>query len=300
MLLKKEKSAMISPMLAKKTEFNTPPEGPYLYEMKWDGIRAVITVDGKFITICSRSGRDITEQYPELTKSLGHFHRQRLTLDAELVAFDENHMPDFARATSRLHLGDSSGRQEGSEENPVTAVLFDVMSVDGQDVMHKIIEDRKEILNRALTQTDRWMVSKVYYDGQKLFNQMKEGGFEGIMAKRCGSQYLEGRRTKDWLKVKVMYREEVRVIGYTLGLGKRDDSFGAFVVEDLEGRPVGKVGTGFTDKDLATMTLFLNHRGVKSVHKDTVYLMAPFNIIVQGMKKNKSGAIREPVFISVV
>lgn len=285
------------PMLAKKTELGIVPQGHFLYEYKWDGIRAIIDLTGDKHRIFSRQGREITQQYPEL--NVDNFLIMSGTFDAEIVVFDEYQVSDFALATSRLHLGNTMKRQMGAVENPVTVMLFDILEYNGNDVTSLPIEERKHMLEGSFERTQYWRYSKHFSNGDDLYAECKARGLEGIMAKRTGSPYLEGRRTKDWLKVKIMYEEVVRVIGFTIGLGKRDTTFGALIVESLDGEPIGRVGTGFTDDELGKITDRLVKCGVLRTHRDEVYLKRKFNVKVRGMKKNKSGAIREPVYLGL-
>lgn len=288
----------IKPMLAKKMNHDGVPDGDYVYETKWDGIRAIVVVDqpnGK-MQLFSRRGRDITLQFPEIAARWSDAFLCSGIFDAEIVCLKDG-VPHFPSITSRLHLGSTSGRIQGMKDNPATMVLFDVLEVDGKSTRDHLLLKRKEILAAAHLPTERIVLSKVSKDGHKLYKAEAMRGAEGIIAKRRGSKYLPGRRTQDWLKVKIMYEEEVIIYGFTLGLGKRDHVFGALLFTDETGIHQGNVGTGFTDFQLESMWRFLHTRGAKMTKPNLFVLDRPFRAIVKGMKKNESGAIREPVFV---
>lgn len=293
---------LVKPMKAKKDNNETLPGEGYIYEIKYDGIRVLIIWDRPHIAIYSKSGADITYKFPELTNpnNLGEIILgQRGIFDAELVCFKDG-IPSFSAITSRFHSKEPDKIRRGVQENPVTACVFDVLGLEGDTTMDLALLVRKGILNSAILEGNGFEITKVHKDGAKLYSREKARGAEGIIAKRRGSLYLPGRRTKDWLKVKIMYEEQVMIYGFTSGLGKREGFFGALLFSDAGGTPLGNVGTGFTDKELAEMTEFLLSRGPKLIkwgEVSTYHLDKPFPAIIKGMRKNESGAIREPVFV---
>lgn len=286
----------IQPMLAKKTNFETAfPESGYVFEIKWDGIRAIIDI-GRHVTIYSRSGNDITAQFPEIVESFEAqpFSRQ-VTYDAEIIVM-KGGVPSFPHVTSRLHLGDDVGRILGAQDNPATAMVFDTVRFDNEDITHRKLEHRRPYL-LDLNKSEHINVSVSGSDPDKLLKHVIDLGMEGLIAKKMGSPYRVGRRTNDWLKFKLMYEETVVVWGFTEGLGKRAGSFGALLIRGLDGSEIGKVGTGFTDEVLAHMTAKLEAHEPHMKSPGVNVLGIPFKVVVKGMKKNLSGAIREPRFI---
>lgn len=295
----------VKPMKAKKDNTEGIPGRGYGYEVKYDGIRACFVWSyAKGLTIYSKSGTDITRKFPEIVEKAPVFiARKSMTFDGELVCF-KNGVPDFSAITSRFHLNSPEGWDRGRKENPVTAMLFDVLTIDDRDVMGYGLMLRRQELGAAISTGDHFQISKMYDDGSMLYNREKVKGAEGIMAKRKLSTYQPGRRLKDWLKVKIMYEEVVEVYGFIWGKGKRDSGFGSLLFRGLDGRPAGKVGTGFTDAEWADMNEFLDTRDpvfqIDGKAVETFLIDKPFKVKVKGMKKNKSGAIREPVFIGTV
>lgn len=293
----------IKPMKAKKDNQVGVPQGGYIYETKWDGVRAIMVWDRRDgMTIYSKNGADISRKFPELIDRVNlndTMTCNRATFDAELVCFKQG-VPSFGAITSRFHLGDKHGWNAGVTVNPVCACLFDILSFEGENAMHQGLMRRKALLNSALIDEEPYLISQVYTDGQKLYDREEKRGAEGIIAKAKDSIYQPGRRLRDWLKVKIMYEEEVIIYGFTKGKGKREDLFGALLFCDDTGLHQGNVGTGFTDQELQLMTGYLDSRGHEQPNKGTFILDRPFRAIIKGMKKNKSGAIREPVFVKVL
>lgn len=287
----------VQPMLCKAMKGATLPAEGYIFEPKWDGIRAIIHI-GSSVKIYTRQGREVTPQFPEIVSSFNlQAFRRQITFDAEIVVFKDG-VPSFPHVTSRLHLGDDLGRAIGAQDNPARAVVFDVVRFDNEDITHRKLEHRRTMM-RDLTLDQHIMLSPIRVDGEDLMEEMSHLSMEGVVAKKIGSPYRPGKRTRDWLKFKLMYEEIVEVYGYTEGLGKRDGFFGALLIRDLDGEDIGKVGTGFTDEVLAMMTQKLNYAGAYYARKDEHHVIKPFKIVVKGMKKNLSGAIREPRFICV-
>lgn len=287
----------MKPMLAKKHPAGEVPVGDYLYELKFDGVRAVFEFDGDSVTIFSRNGREITPQFPELVASAPTILTRPGTYDGEIIVTDEHGRPDFARITSRFHL-----KQPGAqdlEQNPVTAVLFDMVANAHRSLAYLPLEKRLDHLYRSVAKADHWQLSVIHSDGRRLYDYAEQNGLEGIMAKRRDSAYNPGGRTSDWLKVKVMHTETVMVVGFTEGKGKRLGVFGSFVIQDMKGRLIGNVGTGFTDEELQRYMDHFKAIGYH-LHTDGKYfeLSRPLLATVKGMKKNTSGAIREPVFVA--
>ena len=281
------------PMLAKKSEAGTIPDGDYSYELKWDGIRAIIVIRDSGVTIFSRSGRDITRQFPELSRT-GPRVLKPGVYDAELCCHNEDDIPAFPLVTSRLHLG--SGRKAASRSNPATAYLFDVLEMDGEELLSEAYATRRLHLGTAMLHRSLyWELSQVHEDGRALLQRARDEGREGIMAKLNGAPYYPGKRRKAWTKVKIKFHEDVRIVGYTDGVGKREGFFGALILEDLDGNLCGRVGTGFTDVVLERVYQRLSDQGVRETSKGIHWLRRALSCEIEYMT-NTGGARREPVF----
>lgn len=281
------------PMLAKKNPDGELPQGDYLFELKWDGIRAIVAYDGKNITIFSRSGRDITQQFPELVRT-AHNVLSPGVYDAEICCHDDNGIPSFPLVTSRLHLG--SNHEAAARSNPATAYLFDILEVDGESLIDTPFSSRLECLADSLRGRGLyWSPSPVFEDGKRLLKLARDEGREGIMAKSASATYYEGKRRKAWIKVKLKFQEDVRIVGYTDGQGKREGYFGALILEDMEGNPCGRVGTGFTDVALRDIFARLRAQGIRETSKGIHWLSRALSCEIEYMT-NTGGARREPVF----
>ena len=243
--------AVESPMLA--TAVEEPFDDPdYLFELKWDGYRALATIDRDgAVTIASRNGNDFTKKFPELGSLAQAFSERPLVIDGELVILDEEGRPSFGALQERL---DRFGRS-APERAPVTFVVFDLLYGNGRDLRAEPLEARKSALEAILTGEGPVMFSKhVTGDGKQLYALAKSGGLEGIVAKKRGSPY-RSRRSRDWLKIKILSRQEFVIGGWTEGRGSRK-YFGALLVGTYSGDDfvyAGSVGTGFDEKKLVTI-----------------------------------------------
>jgi bifunctional non-homologous end joining protein LigD len=225
-----------APMLCKKGDL--PSGGGWQYEIKWDGIRGIVTVKDGQVSIQSRSGlSDLTNRYPDVTEELAEL--PDCVLDGELV-----------------QMGDELGLlPDGCDPNPVARfIAWDILEDEGNDVTGLPLVQRRGLLELMVPGGCYVAPSPVFTDGQQLLDFVTEHGLEGLVAKRGSSRYVEGGRGGDWLKVKVRTEQEFIVVGYTIGEGRRSSTFGALILGyfDDDGTIVyaGKVGTGWNDDDL--------------------------------------------------
>jgi bifunctional non-homologous end joining protein LigD len=226
----------------------------WLFELKWDGVRAFAVCNHE-TTLFSRNQRDITATYPEL----GKLHERMVAIDAmidgEVVAM-VNGRPSFEALQSRVNLQERVAITRASKALPVTYVAFDLLYLDGQSLLTTPVEDRKARLQELVVEKPGLvMVSPaIESEGRAVFQTARSQNLEGMVAKRLGSPYRPGKRSKDWLKVKSIYDADVVVGGWTKGERGRSGTLGALLVGAYdEGvlRYVGAVGTGFTDRSLA-------------------------------------------------
>jgi bifunctional non-homologous end joining protein LigD len=237
------------PMLASLTERRFS-SGDWLYERKFDGMRAIAARDGGRPQLWSRNGNRLDERFPELVDALEELGGPRFTADGEIVAFDGRVM-SFARLQARIHL--TGAARIAATGVAVYYYLFDLLSYDGQDMTGLPLRDRKRILRRAFDFRDplRYSVHR-NSDGEAFYEQACERGWEGLIAKRATSRYRPGR-SKEWLKFKCVRDQEFVVGGYTDPQGSRA-GFGALLVGYYDrGRTLryaGKVGTGYDERTL--------------------------------------------------
>ena len=248
------------PMLA--TSWRSPFSDPgWLFEVKWDGVRTILTWDGSSLALRSRRGRDVTAAYPELS---GFAPPAACVLDGEIVAFDEAGRPSFGALQKRMNVAGGVKAVEAARTNPVTYVVFDLL-FDGEDVTRRPIETRLERL--AAIDLPAPLVSSevIPGEGEALYAAVVDRGLEGIVAKRRGSLYRPGVRSPDWRKVPCLRMIRAMVGGFTRGEGGRNGTFGSLVLGLWDGtslRWIGSVGTGFEDAALPVIRAALDEMTV--------------------------------------
>lgn len=248
---------LVRPMLATAGNLPKPDDG-WAFEFKWDGVRAVCYVDGGRIRVRTRNDRDVTVAYPEL-RGLGEALGSRpAILDGEIVAFGDDGVPNFGALQERMHVLDPAKARRGAERTPVVYLIFDVLHVDGRSTMSSSYEERRALLDGMALAGAHWQTPPWFRGGgEAVLDAAGQQHLEGVMAKRLSSTYLPGRRTADWIKVKHARMQEVVVVGWTPGQGRRRGSLGALLLavpRDGELRYAGKVGTGFNDAALEDLT----------------------------------------------
>jgi bifunctional non-homologous end joining protein LigD len=259
------------PMLATAGEL-PPPEEDALwgYEFKWDGVRAVAAVRGGALGLTSRKGTDITVRYPEVGRLPDGLVGHDAVLDGEIVAMDENGRPDFGVLQNRMHrTGPEVGRMAAAM--PVTYLVFDLLSWDGEDLLARPYAERRERLDALGLAGHRWVATPWFRGGGAgVRAASEENGLEGVVAKRLTSLYRPGLRSPDWRKVKNVRTQSVVVGGWRPGQGRRAGGVGSllFGVPDGEGNLVyaGHVGTGFSDQDLKDLKRMFTARSTSPFH----------------------------------
>ena len=244
---------LIKPMLATPGELPRRDDG-WAFEFKWDGVRAVAYVDGGRLRLMSRNDRDITASYPELRHVAEQLGSRDAVLDGEVVAFDGQGRPSFAALQTRMHVADESKARRLAQEIPVAYVVFDLLFLDGHSLVDEPYERRRrELDSLGLSGPNLAVPPSLDGPGADVLRAAGEQGLEGVVAKKRESPYRSGRRSPEWVKVKLIATQEVVVVGWAPGKGRRQDSIGALLlgVGDDEGLGfVGRVGTGFTQAAL--------------------------------------------------
>lgn len=297
----------IEPMLSGTGD--KPPKGDgYIYEMKWDGIRALIAVEDGQVRIRSRNQNDVTKQFPELQCADKAFRATCALFDAEIVSLDKTGRPVFKKVINRLMAGGETNIEKLSKTAPVYCYIFDCLYMDGRPLINESLTKRKEWLKDAVRKDTPYRVSEFVTEGEPLFEAAKVHELEGIMAKRGDSKYLPGKRNDLWLKIKVRQSSECIIIGYTQGKGEREKLFGALHIAEQNGDGLkyrGKVGTGFDD---ATMKEILKElKNLKETKKPvkekvpderiSVWVEPSLVAEISYSKLTPDEMYREPVFI---
>ena len=255
----------IHPMLA--TSIDKPFDGSdWLFEIKWDGYRAVTFIENGKVRLVSRNQNELTARYPEL-KDLPHFVKAKSAiLDGEVVALDDQGRPSFSLMQQRTGFRPGGRHAAANADVPVLYYAFDLLYLDGFDWRRIPLEERKKKLAAVLVAGDFLRYSDHYQrQGKALFEIARQKGLEGILAKKRASVYQE-RRTSEWLKIKITRRLECVIGGYTEPEGSRAH-FGSVVLGlyDVQGRlvHVGQAGSGFDQKSLDAVWKLLKKREAK-------------------------------------
>lgn len=230
----------------------------YAYELKWDGVRALLHVTAQGHRVYSRNDRDITAAYPELDDVARDLSSAGpVVVDGEIVALDAAGKPDFARLQRRMNLAQPAQVALVRHEVPVTFLAFDLLWVRGSPVLDKTYDDRRTLLESLPIGGGFASVPpalQVPADAALAISQAH--GLEGLVAKRRNSPYVAGRRSDCWVKVKNFSTVEVIIGGWTEGKGGRGNTLGALLVGVPAARGLrfaGSVGTGFTHAMLASL-----------------------------------------------
>src|ERR1700676_5290279 len=242
----------ISVALAQLSEkpFSDPS---WLFEIKWDGERALAFLRDGHVELRARSGRNITSEYPELKEIIKQLNARQAIVDGEIVVLDKDGRSDFMRIQSRF--GVSNPPLSLQQKSPATYYVYDLLYCDGYDLRGVALEKRKTLLRELLRASDTIRYSDhVVENGVELFKLAKERHLEGIVAKRRDSPYV-GKRSSEWLKLKIIHDLDVVIGGWTEPRRTRDH-FGALLMGLYDGanlKYVGSVGTGF-DRELLQRT----------------------------------------------
>ncbi|MGA7289711.1 MAG: non-homologous end-joining DNA ligase, partial [Terriglobales bacterium] len=246
---------VIHPMLATTVEkaFDNPG---WLFEIKWDGYRAVAFIRDGQVRLVSRTQNDLTAQFRDLGSLPEFIKADRAIIDGEIVALDEEGRPSFSLMQQRTGFQPGKRRLPGREGVRVVYYAFDLLYLDGIDLRRVALEQRKQLLQEIIKKSEVIHFSDHYPEkGLELLEAARQRELEGIVAKKRNSIYEE-KRSRDWLKIKITQRQECVIGGYTPPEGSRD-YFGALVLGlyDAQRRliHVGQVGTGFDHSTLKEM-----------------------------------------------
>ncbi|QOT18618.1 ATP-dependent DNA ligase [Paenarthrobacter sp. YJN-5] len=240
-----------APMLATSGTTDDLHGGDWLYELKWDGIRAIITGTKGKIRLMSRNGNDLTATYPELTDRScwpdGDF-----VADGEIVALGKGSRPHFGLLQQRMNLVKAGDIERARASVPVQLMLFDLLYDDGADLTGLPFRGRRERLaafaERLAGGCPLHLSEVLDHDVDDLLHVASDLKLEGVMAKKAGSRYSPGRRSRAWIKLKLEQSQEVVVGGWRPGAGARSGTFGSLLLgvpRDGKLHYVGRVGTGF-------------------------------------------------------
>jgi bifunctional non-homologous end joining protein LigD len=242
----------ITPMLAQIGKGSPPVSEDWIYEVKWDGVRALCFLEEGRMRLISRNQNPMDQQYPELSILPHHVAAKSAILDGEIAALDEHGVPSFERLQRRITVSDPGAIAALRRSTPVVYFAFDLLYLDGYDLRGVPLIERKRLLKEILTPGGPVNFSDHFEDGPALFNAAKERGIEGIVGKKADSLY-ESRRTAGWLKYKNVLTDSFVLCGFTAG---ERELFGSLVLGIYDRGKLtwaGNVGTGFDRRSMETI-----------------------------------------------
>ncbi|PYG01582.1 ATP-dependent DNA ligase LigD ligase module /ATP-dependent DNA ligase LigD phosphoesterase module /ATP-dependent DNA ligase LigD polymerase module [Georgenia satyanarayanai] len=249
----------VVPMLATLSDATVlDASAEWAVEMKWDGVRAVVLVEDGTVRLVGRSGREVTDTYPELAGLAECVDARTAVLDGEIVALTDTGRPDFGLLQQRIQLTDARAITRAAGENPVRLMLFDALAVDGTSLLRRTYDERREALEEVVDPSGCALVEiPPAFDGdlEAAVAASRQWRLEGVVAKRRDSAYTPGRRSRSWLKIKHASTQEAVVVGWRPGQGTRAGKVGSLLLalpDDGELRYIGRVGTGFSEREAAT------------------------------------------------
>jgi bifunctional non-homologous end joining protein LigD len=301
----------IVPMLA-RTGALPEKDSDWAFEIKWDGVRAIAYWQPGELRLESRNLNDVTDSYPELLGVGAALGSHSAVLDGEIVAFDGDGRPSFGALQHRMHTASRAQARKLAQAAPVTYVIFDLLWLDGHSLMREPYSERRKQLAALSLSGESWQTPEhVVGEGKALLSATAEQRLEGVVAKRLDSSYQPGARTRDWVKVKTVARQELVVGGWMAGKGKRRQSIGALLlgVHDQDGalRYAGRVGSGFNEEDLRSLAQLLAPLERKSSPftagerppRDAIFCEPQLVVEVEFSAWTSAGSLRHPVYVGL-
>ena len=275
----------------------------WIFEVKWDGIRAVSYVNEE-LSIRSRNQKELTDNFPELSEL--NDMTSDTVLDGEIVVMKDGR-PDFQTLIQRKQNTNSDEIRYMSGKFPATYIIFDILEKDGEKLLDIPLMERKRILKNSVRE-GKFVVLSLFVEntGEAYYRAALEKGLEGIMAKKKQSSYEPGKRSDNWLKIKHEKTCDCAIFGYTKGEGNRENTFGSLIMGLYDaGEPVfiGKVGTGFSQEDRENIKLSLDKYKVEEetlagvdMGREITWLRPELVCEVGYQSITDDGRLRIPVF----
>jgi bifunctional non-homologous end joining protein LigD len=236
----KKLSSFIEPMKAQLSDLKAFDSADWLFEIKWDGYRAIAEIRGKGGNrLYSRNGLTFDKAYPKVFDALSKI-KKPMIIDGEIVVYDEEGKPSFQKLQN----------YQNSDKNPIQFIVFDLIELEGKRLTQLPLTERKALLKKSLPKSSVILYCEHVADhGKALWSELVKMDLEGMIAKRKKSVYEVGKRTRDWLKIKNIKSQEAIIVGFTAPKGSRN-YFGSLilgVMDDKKLVSIGNVGTGFTE-----------------------------------------------------
>lgn len=291
--------SFIQPMKAQPTDRPAFDSPDWLFEIKWDGYRAIAEVGAGDNKLYSRNGLTFDKAYPKVFDGLKKI-KVKAIIDGEIVVFDENGRPNFQKLQNYKQV----------DKWIIQYYVFDVIAVEGKSVTNLPLIQRKELLKEILPESKvvRYC-DHVEDEGEMFFREMKKMNLEGMIAKRKKSKYFPGKRSPDWLKIKVQQSGEAVIVGFTDPKGSRQHFGSLLLGVKRKGKlvSIGNVGTGFTERSLKDLHAKLRKLIRKTSPLDVPIKEAPDITWVEPelvcnikyTEITNDGSVRHPVFLGL-
>jgi bifunctional non-homologous end joining protein LigD len=289
-------SSFIEPMKAQPTDQPAFDSADWLFEIKWDGYRAIAEINDSGNKLYSRNGLTFDKAYPKVFEGLKAINKNAI-IDGEIVVFDENGKPNFQKLQN----------YQSRDKYAIQYFVFDILELEGKSLTNLPLIERKEILRKFLPAPGVIKYcDHVENEGKMLFKEMQKMNLEGMIAKKKNSKYYVGKRTLDWLKIKNVQSQEAIIVGFTDPKGSRQHFGSLLLAVKNKGKlvSIGNVGTGFDDKSLKDL-----HNKLKKLIRKTSPLDVPIKQtpditwvepqLVCNIKFTEitdDGSVRHPVF----
>jgi bifunctional non-homologous end joining protein LigD len=291
--------SFVTPMLAQLTDQPPFDDPGWLFEIKWDGYRAVAEISRKGCRLYSRNGLSFAKAYGKVFEALKKI-RHEAVIDGEIVVFDENNQPSFQKLQNYASTSSAT----------IHYFVFDILNLDGKDVTGMPLLERKELLQSIIPKNDVIQYcDHIVGSGKAFYKEIEKSNMEGMIAKRINSKYYPGKRTTDWLKLKNVRSEEAIIVGFTAPKGSRV-GFGSLLLGQYIRRKltyIGNVGTGFNDQTLKQL-----HKKFKLLERQTspldhsvkpppatTWIEPELVCNIKFTEKTTEGMVRHPVFLGL-
>ena len=294
----------LRPMMANSSAY-VPKGSDWIFEVKWDGVRALCFIDDKKLNVIARSGLAMLGNYPEFHTVAASLDAKQVIIDGEVVAFDAQGRPSFAEIQPRI-AANTQNVNARMKTNPVTYFAFDLLYLDGYDLRSVPLLERKRLLARLVKPGGFLRVSDHFTDGAQLLAAAQAQGLEGIVAKVATSKY-ESKRSSCWIKIKVVSQQDFLICGFTSGERDYFGSLALGVYENGKLEYCGNVGSGFNSESLRRIGKQLEKLEVKKspftpvpkIPGQTTWVKPELIAVVKFNHWTRDHRLRAPVFLGL-
>lgn len=286
-------SEFVPPMLLSERE-SPFDDGDYIFELKFDGIRAMLHASPREVKVYSRNGNEITQSFPEL-QCIKSIVSEKTIFDGEIVAFADG-KPSFSKLQKRNLMKNSRKISVSSENEPVTFVVFDCI-YEGKSLVNIPLIERKGFLEKY-PDTDVFVKTKyIFKNGKRFFKNVAKLGLEGIVAKKSDSLYQVGIRTRDWIKIKNFRCESFLIGGYVVNKIRT-----SLLLGEYRGKDFFYVGKVSIERDNPLFKKLCSLRSVKvspfcnHSEVDAHYVALEYSCEVSYIERTPGKNLRQPIF----